>query len=345
MGRGQLREQIAELEPGYAALVMATGIVSTALVLFAWNVLSAVLYGITVVAAVVLLLAYSWRLIAYRHRVLVDAQDPSKSFGFFTVVAAADVLGMRAAVDHHRLVIEVLGIASVPVWLVLTYAIPGALIVGHRNEAVLPKANGSWFMWVVATQSLAASAATIAASDHRTRDALAPVAVALWGIGVVLYLMLAGLLVIALLEEPVAHHALSPTYWVYMGATAITVLAGARILALPSVLPVVAATHQVVSGLAFLLWAFGTWWVPLLAGFGVRRLLVRSEPVRYDPTMWSIVFPLGMYAVASVSYGQVTHLDFMVDIARVAMWISLAAWLALVALMVSSTTRRGRSLR
>jgi len=51
---------------------------------------------------------------------------------------------------------------------------------------------------------------------------------------------------------------LTPPYWVPMGATAITVLAGARILSLSASLPAVKATAGFVEGFSFALWAFGT---------------------------------------------------------------------------------------
>jgi hypothetical protein len=50
----------------------------------------------------------------------------------------------------------------------------------------------------------------------------------------------------------VALHALSPTYRIYMGAIAISVLAAAQFRASPDTLTVLLATPQVVSGLAFL---------------------------------------------------------------------------------------------
>ena len=307
---GRLRAGIADLHPAYAALVMATGIVSTGLALFGWTTLSDVLLVAAGIAFAVLLMAYVWRVAGYPGRALDDVRDPGRAFGYFTLVAAANVVGVRVAMDHHLRITAVLGLASVPVWLLLTYSIPGALIVGRRQEAVLPRAYGSWFMWVVGTQSPAAAAATVASAYPGLRASLAPLAVALWGVGVVLYLMLAGLLLVTLLDDAVAPHALSPTYWVYMGATAITVLAGSRILALRATLPVLVSTRQVVSGVAFLLWAFGTRWIPLLAVFGVWRLFVHGEPVHYEPTLWSMVFPLGMYGVASVSYGRQAHLRF-----------------------------------
>ncbi len=322
----RLRQEIADLHPGYAALVMATGIISTGLALFGWDVLSGALLVVAVVAFAVLLAAYAWRVIAYPRRALADARDPGRAFGYFSLVAAPNVLGIRLALDDQLLATAVLALFSAPVWLVLTYAVPGAMIVGHRREPVLPRANGSWFMWVVGTQSLSGAAATLAIHRPDLMTSLAPLAVGFWGIGVILYLMLVGLVTTRLLDDPVTPHALSPTYWVYMGATAITVLAAATILALPATLPVLESTRQVVAGVAFMMWAFGTWWFPLLLIFALWRHLVRGSPIGYEPTLWSMVFPLGMYAAASAAYGRVTGLGFMVAIAHVEVWIGLAAW-------------------
>ncbi|KAB8188484.1 tellurite resistance protein permease [Nonomuraea phyllanthi] len=342
LAMNRIRQEIADLHPSYAALVMATGIVSTGLAHFGWDVLSDVLLVVAVVAFAVLLVAYAWRLIAYPRRALADAWDPGRGFGYFSLVAAPNVLGVRLALDHHLGASAVLALASVPIWLVLTYAIPGVLIVGHRRESVLPRINGSWFMWVVATQSLSVAAATVAVWRPGLEVWLAPVAVALWGIGVVLYLMLTSLVTARLLDDPVTPHALSPAYWVYMGATAITVLAAAKILALPAGLPVLVSTRQVVSGLAYLLWAFGTWWIPLLLIFGVWRHVVRGPLMGYEPTLWSMVFPLGMYAAASDGYGRSTGLWFMVDIARVEVWVGFAAWVAVAIAMGVALLRPSR---
>lgn len=343
--KDRLRREIAELSPGYAALVMATGIISTALAAFGWQLLSRVLLVVAVVAFALLLVGYGWRAVRFPGRMLRDARDPGRGFGYFTLVAAPNVLGMRLAADQHLLTASILALASVPVWLVLVYGIPGAMIVGRRAEPVLPRTNGSWFMWVVGTQSLAASAATIAASASDRAGWLAPVAVAFWGIGVVLYLMLAGLVMSRLLDAPVTPHALSPTYWVYMGATAITVLAAAKIVSLPAGPPVLAATRPVVSGLAFLLWAFGTWWIPLLLVFVIWRHLRHGAPLRYDASLWSMVFPLGMYAAASVNYGRATGVVFMVDIARVEIWVAFAVWVGVVVLLAVELVHPGTTLR
>jgi tellurite resistance protein TehA-like permease len=333
---GGLRLQIARLNPGYDACVMATAIVSSGFGLVHRRVLSDLLLVIAAGAFVMLLVAYAWRLVAYRAQMLADARDPSRAFGYFTVVAAANVLADRLSATHRSPATVVLGAASLPVWVLLTYGILGAMVLGRRGGPVLPGVNGSWFLLVVATQSLAVTAATVAASTPDLAPSLAPVAVALWGIGVLLYLLVAALVTIHVLELSAAPHALSPTYWIYMGASAITVLAAARILRLPDAIPVIVATREVVSGIAFLLWAFASWWIPLLLVFAVWRSAVLRERLHYDATWWSMVFPLGMYAVASAAYGRATGMGFMVDVGRVEVWLGFAAWLGVAGAMLAS---------
>jgi tellurite resistance protein TehA-like permease len=96
-----------------------------------------------------------------------------------------------------------------------------------------------------------------------------------------------------------------------MGATAIIVLAGARILGLPAAPAVVKATAGFVEGFSFALWAFGTWWIPLLVVLGIWRHVRHRWPLTYEPAVWSVVFPLGMYSVATAAFGQAAHLAFM----------------------------------
>ncbi len=114
----------------------------------------------------------------------------------------------------------------------------------------------------------------------------------------VLYLLIAVMVAIALMQYPVQPAELTPPYWVFMGATAISVLAGALILRLPRA-PLGGAVHGVVAGLSVVLWAFGTWLIPLLLVLGAWRHLLRHVSLAYEPGMWSIVFPVGMYGGAS----------------------------------------------
>jgi tellurite resistance protein TehA-like permease len=88
------------------------------------------------------------------------------------------------------------------------------------------------------------------------------------------------------------------------------------------------------------LWSFGTWWIPLLVLFGLWRHVLRRYPLAYEPQLWSMVFPLGMYTVASYSLGRAADLGFMVSIARVWVWVGVVAWCGVLALMSWGLLRR-----
>jgi tellurite resistance protein TehA-like permease len=125
-----------------------------------------------------------------------------------------------------------------------------------------------------------------------------------------------------------------------MGATAISVLAAAKDLGLPAHLAVVRATSGFIDGWAFTLWAFGTWWIPLLIVLGLWRHVRRHWPLTYEPTLWSVVFPLGMYSVATLTFGKVARIGFMEPLAHVMLWIGFAAWVIVAVAMARSFIRQ-----
>lgn len=321
-----LQRSVRRLPPGSFAFVMASGILSTAFEQVHWSVVSVVLLVIAIAGGVVIAVAQIWRLCAYPRELSADVRNPAVSFGFLTVVAAINVVGVRLFTPHAPLATIVLTIASVPLWILLVYGLPAALMLGPTTSPAIQSADGSWFLWVVSTQSLAVATGIL--GEHYATEALAALATALWGIGVMLYLMLATLVTLKLLT---ASHGgdrtMNPSYWIYMGATAITVLAGSQLVGMPLGLPIVEAVRPVVAGFTYVLWAFGVWWIPLLVVFGLWRHAVRHVPLRYEAALWSIVFPLGMFAVASVHFGRAEHLELMTAIGLVGTGVAALAWL------------------
>lgn len=334
LGAVELRTALLRLPSGSFAFVMATGIVSTACAAVGWTLASLVLLVIAAAALVVLSAVTVWRAVVSPAELFDDARDPKRAFGFFTIVAAINVVGIRLYSPDAPGITIALAILSVPLWLLFSYGLPANLMLRPKTGPVAADIDGSWFLWVVGTQSLATAAAAIGSGAGSASDALAAVAVALWGIGVMLYIMLATLVTLRLLTVSSTPSSFNPSYWIYMGATAITVLAGSRILLLRHDIPVMTAASAVVSGLTYVLWAFGLWWVPLLIIFGVWRHLINHEPLRYEAGLWSIVFPLGMYSVASMLFGRTARLPLLVDIGEVGTWIASLVWLAVTVVMV-----------
>lgn len=323
------------LHPGYFALVMATGILSTGLESLGHSTASRVLFAIAAAAYVVLLIFTVGRVVGYRRDVVADLHHPARAFGFFTFVAASNVLGARLVLAGHPGTAAWLLAVSVTVWVVLGYVVPWTAMLGHAERPVLQHANGTWFIWVVASQSVAVLAAVLehATSDHRRE--LAVLAVASWAIGIFLY-GAAGIFVSArLLLYPLEPEDLTPPYWVAMGATAITVVAGARIVEMADA-PMVAATRGLAGGMSVLFWAFGTWLIPMLIGAGYWRHVRRRVPLRYEPPMWSVVFPLGMYGVGGRYLGEADHLPIVRAIGSGEIYAALAVWAIVFVAMVAS---------
>ena len=337
-----MRRAIAMLDPGYFALVMASGIVSVGTDLLGYRVLSEVVLGVTVVAFVLLTLAYAVRAVRFTDFFLQSLRNPTTAMPYFTVVAGIDVLAIRLSAAGLPLVTLGLGTAGAVVWLLLTYGLPLSIVAAARRP-VLGELNATWLMWVVATQSLSIVAAALAstAPSAALRDQLPAVAVCLWGVGVMLYLMFIVLVFFHLFLVEVTPAEMVPAYWIAMGATAITDRAAAGILTLRGThaFVLVADLRPFLIGLSVVLWAFGTWWIPMLVLFGLWRYVVRGYSRAYGPELWSVVFPLGMYTVASYTLGQAAGLGFMVSVARAWVWVGVAAWAVVFGLMLATLAR------
>jgi tellurite resistance protein TehA-like permease len=193
-------------------------------------------------------------------------------------------------------------------------------------------ANGTWFIWVVASQSVAVACATIEPVYDTARRDLAVLAVMSWSVGVFLYAATGILVALRLMLYDFGPQELTPPYWVSMGALAITVLAGARIVEMADA-PMVASTRGLIAGLAVVFWAFATWLIPVLVAAGWWRHVRRGVPLTYDATLWSLVFPLGMYAVAGIYLGRADHLPVVEAVGRTELWVALTVWLVVFVAM------------
>jgi len=322
------------VNPGYFALVMATGIVSVGMDNHGRTVLSLVLLWIAIVSYAILVGIHVWRAIAFTSQLAADFTDPRRAFGFFTFVAGTDVLGTRLAIAGWRdaaLALLVVGAVS---WLVLGYVVPWTAVLGRSARPVVAAANGTWFIWVVASQSIAVLAGALEPQTHGGRRELDLLAVFSWSVGVFLYAA-AGVFVAArLLLYPLDAADLTPPYWVAMGATAITVLAGARIVQMADA-PMVAATRGLIAGASVVFWAFGSWLIPALVAAGWWRHVAHRIPLRYEAAWWSIVFPLGMYGVAGHYIGRADNLPIVQAIGENETWLALAVWAAVFAVMLA----------
>jgi len=328
-----------DLTPGYFAIVIASGIISLACKLLNFTVASTVLLIIAAVAYILLVVLNIWRFIAYRSALIADFTNVRQSFGFFTFVAGTGVLGTGLAMAGWWTVASILLVIAAVAWLILGYVIPVVAVLGKTERPITQGANGLWFVLIVGAQSVAVLAATLEPVLDNVRNVLAITAVFAWSLGLVLYVAVAVFVALRLMTFRLDPREFNPPYWVSMGAVAITVLAAARIAEMSSA-PMVDATRGLVAGIAVLMWCFATWLIPPLFGVGIWRHGIHRVPLKYEPSLWSIVFPLGMYSVAGIYLGRVNDLPIVETVGSWWLVVAIAAWALTCIAMVRAIIRR-----
>ena len=326
---------LRDLAPASFAFVMATGILAGAESIFGERWPSAALLAVAIAGFVLLCALSAARLIRFPSRVWEDTARPQRAFGFFTFVAGSNVLAVDLASAGWTTAARALAMVGALAWLLLAYLVVVRVVLSEHKPEPEAAVNGTWLIWVVGTQSVSITVATLGTGVGLPARVAALIAISLWAFGALLYLLLMAIVFARLTLARLDPVEASPPYWISMGATAITVLAGAELLRLPADLPSVAAARGTVEGLTLFLWAFGTWWFPFLIVLTVWRYRRLSRRV-YEPSLWSMVFPLGMYAVATDEYGRAAGLPLLPAIAGAEVWPALVCWVLVAAWMVTS---------
>jgi tellurite resistance protein TehA-like permease len=212
-------------------------------------------------------------------------------------------------------------------WVGLTYAIFAAFTVKREKPTLENGLTGTWLIAVVATQSIALLAASIAGEwSQPLRLELNFFALSMWLWGGMLYIWIISLIFYRETFFVFSPGDLTPPYWINMGAMAISTLVGTRLIQNMPDASLLTSLLPFLKGFTILYWATGTWWIPMLLVLEVWQHLIRRFPLHYDPLYWGAVFPLGMYSLATKQMAAALGLPFLAPLAPAFFAVALAAW-------------------
>jgi tellurite resistance protein TehA-like permease len=326
--RNPFLSAVAALFPGYFALVMATGIISIACFLLEMKTIAVGLLAINVFAYVILWILLLLRLVLFFSRVKADINDHVRGPGFFTVVAGTCVLGSELIIvaDRTRLAAG-LWLAGLFLWAIIMYTFFAAMTVRENKPSIEAGLNGGWLLAVVATQSISVLGTLLAGGFANYREPVLFFTLCMFLLGCMLYLLLITLIFYRFTFVNVSMAALTPPYWINMGAVAITTLAGARLIIAGPEWPLLNELVPFLKGFTLFFWAAGTWWIPLLFILGFWRHVYKKFPLKYDPQYWGMVFPFGMYTVCTFQLSKAVNFPPLLVVPRYFVYLALAGWL------------------
>ncbi|MBM6994709.1 putative membrane protein [compost metagenome] len=326
-----IEQKIERLFPGYFSMAMATGALSIAMKLLKIPLAPEILLYLNTCIYITLWILTLIRLIQFFPRVRADLTSHSQGPGFFTCTAATCVYGSQwVIVAHNGTISTGLWFFGILLWVVIMYTFFTAVTVRKEKPSLAEGINGAWLIAAVATQSVSILGTLISSYLTEGREVVLFFTLCMYLLGCMLYLNIITLIFYRFTFVDLKYAALTPPYWINMGAVAITTLAGSTLMLHAEKWPFLTELIPFLRGFTLFFWITGSWWIPLLFILMIWRHAYHRYPLTYDPQFWGMVFPLAMYTTSTYQLSQALKLPFLVAIPRVMIVVALTAWVVVM---------------
>ena len=255
-------------------------------------------------------------------------------------MAAINVLGGCAAdIQKWWTVAEFCWGFGLLLLVMLIYSSLFGVILRSEKPPMGTGINGTWFLLTVSLESVAVLGGTLLGHTG-PNEGIELVTASAFTLGIVLYLVVVTMLFQRWSFSVLDPEDAQPPSWIAAGAAAIMVLAGSTMLGTRELIPRFESLAPFLEGMIMLAWATATFWLPVLVGIGIWRHLIRRVPFSYDPSYWALVFPLGMYGVATYKMISVLDLESIWVVPQAALIVALLAWVVVFTGMLRQPLRR-----
>jgi C4-dicarboxylate transporter/malic acid transport protein len=339
--------RLETFHPGWYASVMGTAIVGIVAYQDPGQVaglegplraLGVAMVALAALLAVVLGIPYVGRWLRHRDAARRDFANPMLGALYATFPAGLLVLAVGVATvgpsvvpgDVTLTLVGVLAAAGIILAMIVSVAFAVMLFGGPGVEPAA--VNGAWFIppvvMVIVPMALVPFAGSVGAADL---GLLLAAGYAAWGVGMLLFLLVASMLYARLVFHPLPGAPLAPSIWIALGPIGVGGLVLLRLAqagatdggdAAPAI-----TTVSTIGATA--LWGFGLWWLAVAAALlvGYRR----RGPLPYGIGWWAFTFPLGAFTALTVALARAWHaapieaLGAILFLGLVAAWLTVAA--------------------
>jgi|SRR5690625_1130375 len=323
-----LKRKAENLFPAYFAFVMTSGALSIGTYLLNKINISKTLLFINIVAYLLLWILTFIRITHFFPKLVADMTSHEKGPGFFTLVAGTCVFGSQIiTVSSNFYFALVLWILGIILWLIVMYIFFTSVTIRNDKPNLAEGINGAWLIAAVGTQSVSILGTLLSPHIHNGKEILLFFTLCMYFLGCMLYLNIITLIFYRFTFLKLEFSALTPPYWINMGAVAITTLAGSTLILHAEQMNLLLEITPFLKGFTTFFWATGTWWIPLLFILMMWRYVIHHYPLNYDPQLWGMAFPLAMYTTSTFQLSKALGLPFLSIISHVMVYVAFFVWL------------------
>jgi tellurite resistance protein TehA-like permease len=322
-------------DPGSFCYVMASAALSSALHVSKWTILSHIFLVFTIAGYFYLILDFIFHLLSSPRKILLESCSIKNLFKWLTFSAGTSDLAGRLLLDGYTTSGLALGMIGASFTIFLVYSI-FCLLFFHKKESIAA-ISPYWLLMAISCQSTCIAFSLLWSAKMISSPAWAVGAATFWTFGVIIYFLLMSLNLYRMFFFPFSGKDLHPAFWTCMGGAAIAAYGGTQLLLIDDPPLFLSTAKPFIQGSTLIIWAWATAWIPILCLMGVWKFAYFKLPFIYDPSIWAVVFPLGMYTLAS----HFLHQSIGLDLSRAvpyALIATLSAWIVMA-------TRRLTSLR